>query len=142
MPSMSLKAAATTFWTRPSWMLHALASEIAEGLHGIETTLRKAGARSFLIPELIDVGQLPAAAVHGRKFVTFASQTSIYANQELERELAPDVFLPGIYIYRIHVFPTFQGVANSATHFGFTDVTDPCVILDGLTVAGMRRSGA
>ena len=113
----------------------ALASEIAEGLHGIETTLREAGARSFLIPELIDVGQLPAAAVHGRKFVSFASQTSIYANQDLERELAPDVALPGIYIYRIHVFPTFQGAANSASHFGFTDVTDPCVILDGLTVA-------
>jgi phospholipase/lecithinase/hemolysin len=112
-----------------------LASEIAAGLHGIETTLRAAGATSFLIPELIDVGQLPAAAAKGPKFVTFASQTSIYANQELERELAPDVALPGIFIYRIHVFPTFQGVANSATHFGFVDVTDPCVVLDGLTLA-------
>ncbi len=114
--------------------VHTLASEIATALQGIETSLRNAGAKSFLIPELIDVGQLPAAALHGPKFVTFASQTSIYANQDLERVLAPDVALPGIYIYRIHVFPTFQGVANSANHFGFTDVTDPCVILEELTV--------
>ena len=48
---------------------HKLACEIAKGLHGIETTLRKAGARSFLIPELIDVGQLPAAALGGPEFV-------------------------------------------------------------------------
>ena len=44
---------------------HKLACEIAKGLHDMETTLRKAGARSFLIPELIDVGQLPAAALGG-----------------------------------------------------------------------------
>ncbi len=111
-----------------------LGFEIAKGLHDMETTLRKAGARSFLIPELIDVGQLPAAALGGPEFVEFASETSIYANEELERELAVDTFRPGIEIYRLHVFRTFQAVADSATHFGFTDVTDPCVILEGLTL--------
>ena len=44
---------------------HKLACEIAKGLHDMESVLRKAGARSFLIPELIDVGQLPAAASEG-----------------------------------------------------------------------------
>jgi phospholipase/lecithinase/hemolysin len=111
-----------------------LACEIARGLHGIEVMLRKAGAKSFLIPELIDVGQLPAAGLGGKEFVKFASETSIYANEELERELAEDTLRPGIEIYRLHVFRTFQAVANSETHFGFTDVTDPCVILSGLTL--------
>ncbi len=49
-------------------------------------------------------------------------------------ELAFDTLRPGIEIYRLHVFRTFQAVANSETHFGFTDVTDPCVVLDGLTL--------
>ena len=111
-----------------------LALEIAKGLHEMETTLREAGARSFLIPDLIDVGQLPAAALHGPAFVKFATETSVIANDELEGELAIDFVRPGIEMYRLHVFRTFQGVADSATHFGFTDVTSPCVILDGLAL--------
>jgi phospholipase/lecithinase/hemolysin len=111
-----------------------LSCDIARGLHDMETTLRKAGAKSFLIPELIDVGQLPAAALGGAKFVKFATDASVWTNRELERELADDSARPGIEIYRLHVFRTFQGVANSETHFGFSDVTDPCVVLDGLAL--------
>jgi phospholipase/lecithinase/hemolysin len=112
-----------------------LGGEIAKGLHAMETTLREAGAKSFLIPELIDVGQLPGAGLRGAAFVTFATEASIYANLGLDLELAVDTFRPGIEIYRLHVFRTFGAVADSATHFGFTDVTDPCVVLDGLTLA-------
>ncbi len=111
-----------------------LSCDIARGLHDMETTLRKAGAKSFLIPELIDVGQLPAAALGGPEFVKFATDASIWTNRELARELAEDSARPGIEIYRLNVFRTFQAVANSAFHFGFTDVTDPCVVLDGLTL--------
>jgi len=112
-----------------------LAGEIASGLHKMETTLRKAGAKSFLIPDLIDVGELPAAGLRGPEFVNFAHATSVFTNEQLEIDLAPDVVRPGIAIYRLAVFRTFRGVADSATHFGFADVTDPCVILDGLMLA-------
>ena len=112
-----------------------LASEIAAGLHGIETSLRKAGAKNFLIPELIDVGQLPAAAARGTAFVAFAKATSYSATEELLSALAPDSLLPGIQIHTLQVFRTFRAVNNSQFHFGFTDVTDPCVVLNGLEVA-------
>jgi outer membrane lipase/esterase len=111
-----------------------LGGKIAAGLYGIEATLRAAGAKSFLVPDLIDVGALPAAALGGPEFVQFAHAAAVSANQQLEADLAADELLPGIKIHRIAVFQTFQAVVASGTHFGFADVTDPCVVLNGLTL--------
>ena len=44
-----------------------LESEIAKGLHEMETSLRKAGAKSFLIPELIDVGSFRRLGCTGQR---------------------------------------------------------------------------
>jgi len=111
-----------------------LGCEIATGLYGMEKTLRKAGAKHFLVPDLLDIGQLPAAAAGGEAFIEFASATTIAANRELLRDLEVEAHRPGIQIVTVPVFRTFLAVANASTHFGFTDVTTPCLVTSGLTV--------
>ncbi len=105
-----------------------LGPAIAGGLAGIEASLRKAGATSFLIPQLIDVGQLPAAGAAGPAFVEFADATSVAANQALATDLAVDAKLPGIHIYNIPVFQEFMTLITAPGAFGFTDTIYPCVI--------------
>jgi len=104
-----------------------LGTEIATALHGMERSLRLAGAKRFLIPELIDVGQLPGPAAAGPEAVAYANAASIAANEALLSKLAYDAALPGIEIYTIPVFRTFLAVANAKTHFGFTNVVSPCL---------------
>jgi phospholipase/lecithinase/hemolysin len=104
-----------------------LACEIAKALYGIEKTLRLAGARSFLVPELINVGDLPAAKAAGPLFDAFASASSLTADEELLNLLAPDEKLPGIEIYTIATFHTFDAIVNSKTHFGFINISTPCL---------------
>jgi outer membrane lipase/esterase len=104
-----------------------LGPAIAGGLYGIEVALRQAGGKNFLIPQLIDVGQLPVVAAGGQQFVAFADATSIAANQALATALQADSALPGIHIYNIPVFQQFMTVAAIKGHFGFTDVVNPCL---------------
>jgi outer membrane lipase/esterase len=109
-----------------------LGDSIADGIFGIEQSLLDAGATQFLIPDLINVGELPAAATGGVAFVKFAHAASLEANQKLEVLLAP---VPGISFNRIHVYQTFLAVTkDDPTHFGFVNVTDPCLTTSGLTV--------
>jgi outer membrane lipase/esterase len=111
-----------------------LGCAIATALYDMERALRNAGAKHFLIPDLLDVGQIPAAAAGGDAFIKFASNTTIVVNQELAGKLAAESHLPGIEIVTVPVFKTFLAVANASTHFGFTNVTTPCLVTNGLEV--------
>ncbi|AXC12568.1 Phospholipase/lecithinase/hemolysin [Acidisarcina polymorpha] len=104
-----------------------LGCAIATGIYELEKKLRGAGAKNFLVPDMINVGQLPAAGAGGAAFIKFASDTSIHVNWELAGLLDADMKLPGIHIYRLPVFQTFLAVGNATTHFGFTNVTTPCL---------------
>lgn len=104
-----------------------LACAIAQGLYGIEKTLRLAGGKSFLIPELIDVGHFPGAAAAGPAFSAFATATSLKADEELANLLIPDEKLPGINIFVVQTYHTLVAVANTPRHFGFTDIVSPCL---------------
>jgi phospholipase/lecithinase/hemolysin len=101
----------------------ALGSLIAQNLVYSEQLLRKAGARHFVIPNLFNVGLLPVAAGN----VAFASAASSAANQGLKELLAPEEEIQGIHIVRMDVFSLMSAVQTDPTHFGFTDVTDPCL---------------
>jgi phospholipase/lecithinase/hemolysin len=100
-----------------------LAFQIALGISESELALRRAGARHFLIPDLLDVGQLPAAKANAG----FASSASVATNNALGFFLGSEGLFEGIHIYRINVFSLFHDVAQDVTHFGFTDITDPCL---------------
>jgi phospholipase/lecithinase/hemolysin len=101
----------------------ALGLHIAEGLARSELLLREAGAKHFVIPDLFNVGLLPAAAAN----VSFAKAASGAANNALDELLAFEQLLEGIHIVRVNVFSLLNAVVTDPTHFGFTDITHPCL---------------
>jgi outer membrane lipase/esterase len=101
----------------------ALGAKIAVGIAASELALRKAGARHFVIPNLFDVGLLPAAAGN----TAFASAASKAVNTDLAFLLAAESLLEGVHILRLDVFSLLGAVETDPTHFGFTDVTEPCL---------------
>jgi phospholipase/lecithinase/hemolysin len=100
-----------------------LGLKIAAGLAGSELLLRQAGAKNFFIPDLLNVGLLPAAQANA----TFATQASVATNQSLDGLLQWEEWLEGVMISRADVFSLFESVAGDATHFGFTNITTPCL---------------
>lgn len=105
-----------------------LGFEIALGLSQSELLLRQAGAKNFLIPDLLDVGILPVA----QPFAAFANQAAAAANKNLDNFLFVEQLLQGIQIRRLHVHSLFLSIFADATHFGFTNITTPC--FNGVTV--------
>ena len=101
----------------------ALGKEIADGIAHSELLLREAGARHFVIPNLFNVGLLPAAAGN----VAFATAASAAADKWLDEYLAAEQFIEHIHIIRMNVFNLFNAIQTAPTHFGFKDVTDPCL---------------
>ena len=100
-----------------------LGFEIGAALAESELLLRRAGARHFVIPDLFNVGLLPAAA--GR--VAFAARASTAANITLDILLPIEDDLEGVHILRMNVFNLLNAVETDPTHFGFTNITDPCL---------------
>jgi outer membrane lipase/esterase len=102
-----------------------LGYQIAVGLTESELLLRRAGARHFVIPNLFNVALLPAAA--GRK--SFAAAATEAANKWIDILLKLERDLDDIQIIRMDVFSLLNAVETDPTHFGFTDITDPCLSL-------------
>ncbi len=100
-----------------------LGKNIAEGLADSERLLRQAGARNFVIPDLFNVGLLPAAAGN----VSFATAASAATDKSLDQLLAQEQFLEGVHITRLNLFNLLNAVESDPFHFGFNDVTDPCL---------------
>jgi phospholipase/lecithinase/hemolysin len=101
----------------------ALGREVAEGIAHSELLLREAGARHFVIPDLFNVALLPAAAGN----VSFAAAASTATDRWLDEFLAAEQFIEGIHIIRMNVFSLMNAVETDPTHFGFTDITNPCL---------------
>jgi phospholipase/lecithinase/hemolysin len=101
----------------------ALGLHIAEGLARSELLLREAGAKHFVIPDLFNVGLLPAAAGN----VSFAKKASGAANESLDELLTFEQLLEDIHIVRMDVFSLLIAVGSDPTHFGFKDITHPCL---------------
>ncbi len=101
----------------------ALGYQIAVGIAESEVLLRQAGARHFLIPNLFNVGLLPAAAGN----VAFAAAASTATDKWEDQLLMFEEFQQDVDILRIDVFSLLNAVETDPAHFGFTDVTDPCL---------------
>jgi len=103
----------------------ALAGEIAFGLLSSIAQLQRAGARNFLVPSLFNIGLLPASRASGN--TAFALAASQAVNKDVDAGLFIDSFLPSMHIYRTDTFSLLQAVVADGTHYGFTDITDPCL---------------
>jgi outer membrane lipase/esterase len=101
----------------------ALGFKIATGIAESELLLRRAGAHNFLIPNLINVGALPAAAANA----AFATAASDATNSWLNKLLGLESFLEGIRILRVDVFSLLSAVKTDPFHFGFVNITTPCL---------------
>jgi outer membrane lipase/esterase len=100
----------------------ALAQQIAVGIVDCAIQLRRAGARHFIIPNLFDVGLLPAAV----DVASFASAASAATNEFVSALLALEHRQEGIQIIRMDVFGLLNAVQKDPTSFGFTDMETPC----------------
>ncbi len=107
-----------------------LGYQIALGIAQSESLLRHAGARHFLIPDLFNVGLLPAAQANA----AFAAAATTAVNQWLNRLLALEGFLEGVHIVRLDVFDLANAIQTDPTHFGFTNITTPCLAPGATTV--------
>jgi phospholipase/lecithinase/hemolysin len=76
-----------------------------------------------VIPNLFNVGLLPAAAGN----VSFATAASAATNKSEDLLLGLEEALEGVQIVRMDVFSLLNAVQTDPTHFGFTDITDPCL---------------
>jgi outer membrane lipase/esterase len=101
----------------------ALGYQIALGITGSELLLRQAGARHFVIPNLFNVGLLPAAAGN----TSFAAAASAATDKWIDILLGLERRLDGIQVLRIDVFSLLNAIETDPTHFGFTNVTTPCL---------------
>lgn len=102
-----------------------LGFEIASGIAASELLLRRAGARHFLIPDLFNVGLLPAAAGN----TAFASAATNATNTWLNKLLGLESLLEGVRIVRLQIFSLQSAVVTDPSHFGFTNLTDPCTAI-------------
>lgn len=102
-----------------------LGFQIALGISESELLLRRAGAHNFLIPDLFNVGLLPAGAGNS----AFATAATSATNQWLNNLLALESLLEGIHIVRLDVFSLLNAVENDPSHFGFANLTTPCTSL-------------
>jgi phospholipase/lecithinase/hemolysin len=101
-----------------------LAFQIAAGTAASELLLRRAGARNFLIPELFDLATVP----EGHTNAAFNTAASLATNKFLEQFLQLENLFPGVRITLLHSFDLFKAVETESTHFGFTNVTDACIV--------------
>ena len=101
----------------------ALGFKIAAAIAGSELLLRQAGARHFLIPNLFNVGVIPA----GQANATFDLAAVQATNKYLNDFLAVEDWLEGVRIMRLDVFSLIQSLGTDPTHYGFTNITTPCL---------------
>jgi phospholipase/lecithinase/hemolysin len=103
----------------------ALAGEIAFSLLASIRQLRRAGARNLFVPRLFDVGLLPAAKAEG--ISAFATAATAALNKGLDTGLALESFSDETHLYRIDTYRLLASILNDGSHYGFSDVSDPCL---------------
>jgi len=101
-----------------------LAFQIAVGTASNELLLRQAGARNFLVPNLFDLATVP----EGHTYAAFNTAASLAVNKYLGHLLQLEMLDPRVHITILNSYDLFHAVETAPSHFGFTDVTDPCVV--------------
>lgn len=100
-----------------------LGTEIGVAIANLETALRIAGAKHFLIPNFFDLGMMPAAKAN----IGFATAASAAANSTLNLLLKLEASQPGIEILRVDIAHLVGAVKTDPTHFGFKTINQPCL---------------
>ena len=114
------------------YLIHDSPVQAARNIGSYVNTLASAGARNFLVPDVPDLGLTPAARMDGE--VTQAHDYSVVFNTELANQLGIlDTTFSSANIYRFDTVALLSDVVQNPVNYGFTDVTNPCFTLLGLT---------
>jgi outer membrane lipase/esterase len=103
----------------------ALGGEIAFGLLSSIAQLQHAGARYFFVPNLFNIGLLPASQAAGNTAFALAATQAV--NAALDTGLFIESFLPNTHFYRSDANSLLQAIVADGSHYGFTDITHPCL---------------
>ncbi len=109
----------------------ATSAQILEGaieaVAGNVQVLWASGARTFLIPNLPDLGETPAVRALGPAAQGAASQLSALYNAGLGQALAQLAVLPGIHFVQFDVHALLSRVIAQPHDFALDDVADACL---------------
>lgn len=95
------------------------------------------GARSFLVPNLPNLGLVPRVREFGQPAQQLALFLSVSFDQGLSGMLdGLESALPGIDILRFDTFAAFNGIVADPLAFGFSNITDRCYTGDDLMFTG------
>jgi phospholipase/lecithinase/hemolysin len=105
----------------------AIAQTAIETVAANIEALYAAGARTFLIPDLPDLGDTPAVRAVGPAAVGAAAQLTGLYNQGLQQALAQLQVLPQAHFIQFDVDGLVQQVIADPAAFGLDDVVDACL---------------
>jgi len=108
----------------------ALGTQIGATLGALELALRAAGARHFLLPNLLNVGLLPAAAADSE----FAKEATLAANAVLQKLGHTPPYAVGVDLAQPDVYLLFAAIVQFPRFFGFTNIVTPCLNVSTLSV--------
>ena len=100
-----------------------LGLEIGTKLAALEILLRASGAKHFLIPNLFDVGLLPA----GWANYVFDTAATKAADETLAIALSAEEKIEGIHIYSPNIYSLAHSIMEDENHYGFKDVINTCL---------------
>ncbi|HEX6113084.1 MAG TPA: SGNH/GDSL hydrolase family protein, partial [Geminicoccaceae bacterium] len=110
----------------PGNALAIITAALGATAHNVQK-LYMAGARSFLVLNLPDLGATPALRALGPGAQQAATGLTVLYNEELETVLGQLRMLPGILIVRFDVFGGLNALIADPDLAGLTNVTESCI---------------
>jgi len=116
--------------------LPSLPNRFAKATKKIINLLRFAGATSFIVPQLPDIGKSPEAQALGESAAAAVSAAADALNLAQSLVLAEEA-QNGVSVYHLHVFPLQDQLTTAAklgatgtgqAYFNLTNTTAPCVV--------------
>jgi outer membrane lipase/esterase len=107
----------------------AVVTTAAANVREIIAELASRGAANFLVPNLPNKGLTPAARARGTP--AEEQSLSIAFNAALDTVLSDVTTRLGVTVVRVNLFDLLQNVVAMPGTFGFSNVTNPCLVPQG-----------
>jgi phospholipase/lecithinase/hemolysin len=121
-----LRQAVIQMTTEPATEAQTAVDDLVEAIRN----LAEAGARSFLVPNLPNLGLTPESRALGPEAMALATEISVLFNNALAKALEALEAEFDITIFRLDTFTLLEEVVADPAAFGFTNVTEPCLAGD------------
>jgi phospholipase/lecithinase/hemolysin len=106
------------------------ARDAVEDLVAAIADLAAAGAVSFLVPNMPNLGRTPESSIRGPEVVAQATAVSVAFNNALATALDAIEATHHVTIIRLDTFTLLEDIMRAPDHFGLTNVTATCLAGD------------